>query len=268
MERWLASVIAAGGTIAGLTLCLWLRNNLKRIIVFDYQQGLLYKNGSLQKILSAGSYLTWLPSQSISIVDLRRSVVTISGQEIVTADKVGVKLSILLSYKIADVDKAINKSQSWYQEIYALAQIAVRDEVSKLTVEELMQARSEFGAKLLDGVKAKASEVGVEILMLEVKDLILPAELRKIFAEVLRAQKEGLAALERARGEQAALRSLANAARVLEGNQNLMNLRILHALTGTQAGATPPTVVLSLPNFVSGSGPKESTAPCEPETAG
>lgn len=219
---------------------------LKRTTVFDYQHGLLYRNGKLVKTLPAGSYWLWTFRDAITVVDNRRATITLAGQEIITADSVGVKLSLLVSYRVADPVKALNQSQGWYQELWAVAQIAARDLLSGMKVEEIIQARSGLGDKLIEVVKPQAEQIGVELFMLQVKDIILPAEIRKIFGDVLRAQKEGLAALERARGEQAALRSLANAARMLEGNPALMNLRVLQALSG-QGGNVPPTVVLGVP---------------------
>ncbi|MBX9694947.1 MAG: hypothetical protein K2Z81_21360, partial [Cyanobacteria bacterium] len=112
-------------------------------------------------------------------------------------------------------------------------------------------------------VKPQAAAIGIDMLMVQVKDVVLPADIRKIFADVLRAQKEGQAALERARGEQAALRSLANAARVLEGNPALMSLRVLQSLTGT-GGTTPPTVVLNVPGGMLPLGPPHPPPPPPP----
>lgn len=265
MERWLSTFIAGAATIAAVAAYACIKKALKKITIFDYQQGILYRDGSFVKVLPAGSYWTWTSRDSITVVDTRRAVLTLAGQEVITADKVGVKLSVLLSYQVTDAEKAVNKSQSWYQEIYAFAQLAVRDELSQLSVEQLMQARSDLGERLLAQVKPKSTEVGVDVLLVEIKDIVLPQELRKIFAEVLRAQKEGLAALERARGEQAALRSLANAARLLEGNQSLMNLRTLQAINQTPAGGTPPTVVLTLPQLLQApAGTKDNSGSAAP----
>jgi len=202
---------------------------------------------------------------------MRRTTTTLAGQEIVTADNVGIKFSVLISYQIIDAYKAINKSQGWYQEVYALTQLALRDIMSALKVEEILQARSSLGEKLLEQVKGKTEEFGVEMLQVQVKDVILPAEIRKIFGDVLRAQKEGQAALERARGEHAALRSLANAAKVIENNPSLMSLRILQSLSA-QGGATPPQVILnisggptSIPAQPPGTATSEQTEQTQPD---
>lgn len=238
--------IAIGlGTVSGVAIITKIAKLFRRQTIWEFQQGLLYNKGTYVKTLGSGSYWLWTPTAQITVVDVRRSTTTLAGQEIVTADNVGIKFSVLLSFQVIDAHKAINKSQGWYQEVYAMAQVALRDVMSALKVEEILQGRSSLGEKLLEQVKGKTEEFGVEVLQIQIKDVILPAEIRKIFGDVLRAQKEGQAALERARGEHAALRSLANAAKVIENNPTLMSLRILQSLSA-QGGATPPQVILNI----------------------
>lgn len=248
----IASTILLGAT--------WLSSKLKRRTIFEYQYGLLYKNGKYVKTLGPGLHWTFLPNHTINIIDNRRQTVTIAGQEIVSADNVGVKLSVLTTYRVADPVKASHQSQAWGTELYGLVQIVLRDVFSAMTVDEILKVRSTLGEKLLWMIKPQLEPIGVEMSMLQVKDVVLPAEIRKIYGDVLRAQKEGQAALERARGEQAALRSLANAARMLEGNPALMNLRVLQALNG-QAGGPVPTVVLGVPHGLMPVGPPPPPPP-------
>jgi regulator of protease activity HflC (stomatin/prohibitin superfamily) len=94
-------------------------------------------------------------------------------------------------------------------------------------------------------VQPEAAKIGIAIHAVEVKDVMFPAELKRAFADVLKAKQEGQAALERARGESASLRNLANAARVLDGNPALMNLRVLQSLASAQNAGN--TLVLGVP---------------------
>src|SRR5213078_2426471 len=105
-----------------------------------------------------------------------------------------------------------------------------------------------IGAQLLGRVSLEAAKIGINVLAVEVKDVMFPADLKRAFGEVLKAKQEGQAALERARGESAALRNLANAARVLEGNPALMNLRLMQSLMTAQNAGN--TLVLGVPGFV------------------
>jgi regulator of protease activity HflC (stomatin/prohibitin superfamily) len=124
--------------------------------------------------------------------------------------------------------------------------LALRAVVNGVAIEALLNQRLEIGTQLLARVQPEAAKLGASILAIEVKDVMLPADLKRAFADVLKAKQEGHAALERARGESASLRNLANAARVLEGNPALMNLRLMQSLAATQNGGVN-TLVLGVP---------------------
>ena len=114
-----------------------------------------------------------------------------------------------------------------------------------MTIEALLGQRLDLGAQLLARAQPEAAKVGVNVLAVEVKDVTLPNDLKRGFSDVLKAKQEGQAALERARGESAALRNLANGARVLEGNPALQSLRLMQSLTAAQNGGN--TFVLGMP---------------------
>lgn len=211
----------------------------EKTIVYEYQRGLLYRNGKFVKVLPPGAYRHRRTSTHIAPVDVRSGNVTVSGQEVLTEDNVGLKVSLSITYRITDPEKAMHSQQSFMQSLYTSAQIALRDAVGAVKVDDLLATRGALGRTLMDKVVPQAELYGVALEALEIKDVMFPGELKKIFAEVVRAKKEGQANLERARGESAALRNLANAARLLENNPALMNLRVLQALSGTNS-----TVVL------------------------
>jgi regulator of protease activity HflC (stomatin/prohibitin superfamily) len=117
--------------------------------------------------------------------------------------------------------------------------------IGGIASDALLAQRVNIAAQLLERVQPQTAAVGVTVRAVEVKDVMLPGDLKRAFAEVLKAKQEGQAALERARGESAALRNLANAARVLEGNPALMNLRVLQSLSAAQNAGS--TLVLGIP---------------------
>jgi regulator of protease activity HflC (stomatin/prohibitin superfamily) len=179
------------------------------------------------------------------MMDLRKTSIGVPGQEVLTADSVGLKLSLLLTYQVADPAKAAHESQNWYCDLYNAAQLAARAVVGGVSVEALLTQRLDISAQLLARVQPEAAKIGVGVLALEVKDAMLPNDLKRAFADVLKAKQEGQAALERARGESASLRNLANAARVLEGNPALMNLRLIQSLSAAQSAGN--TLVFGMP---------------------
>ena len=122
----------------------------------------------------------------------------------------------MVAFKVTDPARALHEFESYQSELHLATQLALRTAVGESSVEDLLEHRLDLGARLHELVTAKAPELGVEIEAVELRDLMLPGNLKSAFADVLLQRAAGLAALERARGESAALRSLANAARVLD----------------------------------------------------
>ena len=207
--------------------------------------GLLYHKGRFVEALGAGRHVRWGRFYSTHLHDLRKSSLLVAGQDVLTADNVGLKLSLLVNYQVTDPAKAAHETQNWQGDLYNGAQLALRAVVSGVAVEALLNQRIEIGAQLLARVQPEAAKIGINVHAVEVKDVMFAAELKRTFADVLKAKQEGQAALERARGESASLRNLANAARVLEGNPALMNLRLMQSLTAAQNAGN--TLVLGMP---------------------
>ena len=109
-------------------------------------------------------------------------------------------------------------------------QLALRDIVGSLSIEDFLEQRNRIGPGLLERSVPAAAEIGVEITNADVKDIMFPGDLKKMFAQVAAARQEGMAALERARGESAALRSLANTASLFDDHPNLMQMRLLQQI--------------------------------------
>lgn len=217
-----------------------------KVIVAEYEAGLLYKNGRFTAKLAPGAHRVCRLWSEIKNVDLRKLQAVIQGQELLSADNVGLKMSLVVNYRIADPAKALHTVPSYYAAIYVAAQLALREKVAALKIDDLLAGRLGFGPELVAKITPEAESIGLTVLEVAVRDVMFPGELKKIFAEVVRAQKEGQAALERARGESAALRNLANAAKLLENNPALMNLRILQAL-GATTGGSGHSLVLGVP---------------------
>ena len=228
--------------LAGLVLA-WMTHRLvAKTTIYEYERGLKYVKGKFVGILEPGQYRYLGSTTTIAKVDIRPYFVPISGQEVLTADSVSLKLSLVCQYKVVDPDTAVNKVQSYDQALYQELQLALREVVGGSPVDDLLEKRGNFGAQVKDMVAPKAEEMGLELISASVKDIMFPGSLKQVFSQVVKARKEGLAALERARGETAALRNLANAARMIENNPKLMPLRLLHSLSESNGN----TVILNL----------------------
>jgi regulator of protease activity HflC (stomatin/prohibitin superfamily) len=138
---------------------------------------------------------------------------------------------------VTDPYLAINHVANYQEALYLILQLNLRDVLGALDVDELLAKREQIGKQIFDRSVAKAAEIGLLLSLVNLKDIMFPGELKMIFAQVVKARKDGLAALERARGESAALRNLANAAKLLDGNPKLAQLR-LYQLLENSAGNT------------------------------
>lgn len=207
-------------------------------IVSDGFAGLLYHEGKLIETLAAGRHIRWGRNYRITLVDTRKTLLQVAGQEVLSTDNVGVKLSVVLTLQIVDAAKSVQAADNHAAHVYSATQTAVRTVVAGFTMDALLTQRVAIGAQLRELIAPQAEAVGVQLHTAEVRDVMLPGELRKAFNEVLKAKQEGQVALERARGESAALRNLANAARLIEGQPALVALRFLQTLEASNAGQT------------------------------
>lgn len=231
----LAAAIAVAGWIA--------RALLERVTIFEFERGLRFDKGRLTRVLEPGQYWILRRRTWIRKVDIRPRLVTIAGQEVLSSDSVSVRVSLVAEYEIVDPKQAITQVNDYEDALYLAAQVSLREIVGGSEIDELLERRAEFDARLLDLTKPKVTSFGLELRDLQIKDIMFPGPLKRVFARVVEARKEGLAALERARGETAALRNLANAARVVESNPALMHLRLLQEI----GSASGNTIVLGLP---------------------
>jgi regulator of protease activity HflC (stomatin/prohibitin superfamily) len=216
----------------------------RSVIVYEYQQALQYSRGRYTRTLGPGSY--WIASRVSTVVpvDIRAEFITVPGQDVLSADGVTLKVSLAAEFQVVDANLAVNKTANYRGSLYLRLQMALREIIGKEKIDALLENRSGIGAKLMEMASGKASELGLKLLSADMKDIMLSGDMKKAFAQVIKAQKEGQAALERARGESAALRNLANAARAIDDNPNLLQLRALQAL----ADSSGNTLVLGIPD--------------------
>ena len=235
-------LIGAAVVVAGGVAIRWVR----LFVVEEGFVGLLYRNGRLVEQLAAG--LHWRFGWQLRVVacDTRLCDVEVPGQDVLTSDNLTVKMSLQVQQRVVDAAKAVRETSWWENHVYRQLQLALREAVAKRTFDELMADRASIGAELTTAAAPLAAEVGVEVPRVAVRDVMLAGELRRAFAEAVRLREEGKAALEKARSEAAALRCLANAARLMKDNPELMSMRTLQSIEAV--GTTPGnTLVLGTP---------------------
>lgn len=216
------------------------------VTIYEYERGLLYRKGALERVLEAGRYRIWpFTHRRIVTVDVRRAAAQISNQKLLTADQITVTLNIVADYEIADVALAVHKVADFRAQLYEDVQLAARNAVGSVTVDDLLSKRAEINAQILDAVRPLAEGYGVRVLAVGIKDVILAPKVRDLLMKEVEARRVAQAMLIGAREEVAALRALANAARLAADHPQLLRLRELDAVRAF-AGTPGNTVVMGV----------------------
>ena len=184
-----------------------IRGSGREFIIKNTHRGLYYEDGRLTKVLDAGRYkipparrmLKRLPTVECLLVDVRERELTIKGQEILTSDKVAVRVSILAQYRVTDPEAAIHTVDSFEDRLYSDVQLAARRSLASMTLEEILTNRNRLSEEILADVKESATGYGVTIRRADVKDLIFPGNLQEIMNRVLAAERNSQAQLVEAR---------------------------------------------------------------------
>ena len=211
-----------------------------RIVVQEWERVLGYRDGRFTEVLEPGRHRRARRRRQFVRVVVRPRLLAVPGQEVLTADGLAVRVSLTVTCRTADPRRWHEAVEDADAFLYAGLQLALREAAGARTLDELLAARGELAEELRGRVTAPADAVGLAVEQVAVRDLMVPAELRRAAAEVATARAAGQAALERARGEVAATRALANAARMVADQPALLQLWTLQAV---EAGGA--TVVLT-----------------------
>lgn len=236
-----AVAIAVG--LAAVALVLWLLATRAKLTIFDWQTALLYHNGVYKRTLGPGKYRFFAPPHSWIVFDRRPQFLTVPGQEVLSRDALGFKITLAAEYEIEDPARLVRAFPVGSQmdvanAIYPLLQLPLREAAATYTLDEIIQSRDAVPELVRAASVERLSNAGVKLAKVAVRDIMVAKELRDAYAANAIAQKTSAAALERARGEVAAMRALANAARMAQGNPELMQLRALQAMQASDGRHT------------------------------
>lgn len=199
----------------------------QRFEIMDYEKGQLYYDGKFIKLLDGGAYYFWKNGINVQVicVETRAQQISIQGQELLTLDKVGIRVSCVCRYKISDCELIGRAILDYQEQIYVLAQLALREYIGEAPLDDLLANKEQISARLLTRLKEKEAECYVCFLDAGIKDIILPGPVRDIMQNVLKAEKQAQANVITRREEVASTRSLLNTAKLLDENQTLMRLK-------------------------------------------
>lgn len=208
------------------------RQAIESVTVPSDHVGILYRDGKIVGRLAPGLHAFWrgLGSIRVTMLDLREQFLDLSGQELLTRDRVSLRLNALVTFRVTDPLRAVAFSDDFRSALYRQAQLVLREVVGSRELDELLTDREAVTRELDALVSERARGLGVEVTALGVRDVILPGEMKALLNRVTEAKKAAEAALVTRREETAAMRSQANTARLFESNPTLMRLRELEVL--------------------------------------
>ena len=202
------------------------------IEVPDNHVGLLMVNGKLESQLKPGNYGFWRFNRNIEVkrLDCRLLTMDVSGQEILTKDRVSLRVNLSANYRIVDTEKVATQLGNYSDYLYREFQLVLREAVGTRSLDDLLVDKDALNEVVEKAIKDKVLEYGLQVQSVGIKDIILPGDMKEILNQVVEAQKAAEANQIKRREETQATRSLHNTAKVMEGNPVLMRLKELEVL--------------------------------------
>ncbi len=226
VDKSLVNVIGRRAGIVGVL------DQVYAIEVGSQQLGLLWVDGELVDTLKSGLYAFWKTNRSIKVetTELRLQNVEVSGQEILTKDKVSLRVNLAANYQLIDAVEARLQLKDHQEYLYRQLQFALREAVGTRTLDALLADKEILNSQISQAVASNVKAYGIKLANVGVKDIILPGEMKDILNHVVAAEKAAQANVIRRREETAATRSLLNTAKLMEANPTLLRLKEIEAL--------------------------------------
>ncbi|HHB80800.1 MAG TPA: slipin family protein, partial [Aliiroseovarius sp.] len=209
-----------------------LARHLTSAEVGEGRVGLLIVDGVQERVLKPGTYWFWNLGRKhlVRLVDTRWQAHEVTGQEILTKDRVSLRVNLTAAYRVAHPETAVNSVTDFSEALHRALQLAFRKTLGGLTLDALLADKVSVDAEAAKAVRAEMALIGLEIGEIALKDVILPGDMRDILNRVVEAQKEAEAGVIRRREETNATRSLLNTAKVMADNPVMLRLKELEAL--------------------------------------
>jgi regulator of protease activity HflC (stomatin/prohibitin superfamily) len=205
--------------------------HLQEVTVPQGQRGLLYVNEELREELRPGRYAFWRDVARVrcQLVDLREQALDVTGQEILTADKVSLRVNLIASFRVTDAKVAVETAPDLRMAVYRELQLALRESVGARKLDALLSDKDEVAREVAASAEPRVHALGAALGSVGMKDLILPGEMKTLLNQVIEAEKRAQANLIARREETAATRSLLNTAKLIESSPTLLRLKELEA---------------------------------------
>lgn len=212
----------------------------------EYERGIKFRFGKFNKIMKPGWNIILPVIDSYKKVDVRTKAVDVPEQEAITRDNVSIKINAVLYYKIFDASKAVLAVENFNYAVSQLAQTTMRNAVGSVSLDELLSERDKISTEICKIVDEATDPWGIKVENVELKDISLPEEMKRVIARVAEAEREKLAVITKAHGEVEASENLKKAAENLSQAPGALHLRTLETLNDLSSDQSN-TVIFTLP---------------------
>ena len=214
--------------------------------ITEYERGIKFTMGRFSSVMKPGWRLVIPIFQSYKKIDIRTKVIDVPEQEVITKDNVSVKINAVIYYNIFDASKALLGVEDFHYAVSQLAQTTMRNMVGSVTLDELLSSREQISTNICDIVDKATDGWGVKVQDVELKDVSLPGEMKRVIARVAEAEREKLAVITKAAGELEASKNLSEAASTLAEAPGALHLRTLSTINDISSDQSN-TIVFALP---------------------
>ena len=212
----------------------------------QYERGILFTCGKFSRVLEPGWRLVLPIFQFFKKVDIRTKAVDVPEQEAITKDNVSVKINAVVYYRVNDPGKAICEFEDFYYAVSQLAQTTMRNIVGSVTLDELLSEREKISTDICSVIDKATDAWGIKVENVELKDVSLPEEMKRVIAKVAEAEREKAAVITKAAGEVEAANNLAEAANIMGSTPGALHLRTLATLNDLSSDQSN-TVIFAIP---------------------
>lgn len=214
--------------------------------VNEYERGIKFTMGKYSKIMEPGWKLVLPIFQSFKKVDIRTKAVDVPEQEAITRDNVSVKINAVIYYKVFDASKAVLAVENFRYAVSQLAQTTMRNAVGSVSLDELLGEREKISTEICAIIDNATDPWGIKVENVELKDIALPEEMKRVIAKAAEAEREKLAVITKAEGEVQASQNLARAAHIMSQTPGALHLRTLSTLNDLSSDQSN-TIIFAVP---------------------
>ena len=214
--------------------------------ISEYERGIKFTCGKFSKIMEPGWRLVLPIFQSYKKIDIRTKVIDVPEQEVITKDNVSVKINAVIYYNIFDASKALLGVENFHYAVSQLAQTTMRNIAGSVTLDELLTGREKISIEICKIVDEATDGWGIKVQNVELKDVALPGEMKRVIAKVAEAEREKQAVITKAAGELEASKNLAEAAETLSASPGALHLRTLSTINDVSSDQSN-TIIFALP---------------------